>query len=139
MEYHLQAASRAFWVNKWVLCDKPIRIGLRIEYFDAVVSPMACLGSGHRKVYQCHMMDVEWRRLLHTLCGPPPGLDWSRPWHEILHHWNLRVRQISASFHMQSWSCKCPHLHWNFAHYIGRLPANRWVRCALSCSFPGAD
>ena len=71
--------------------------------------------------------------------GPcPPGLDWSRPWHEILHQWNLRVRQISESFHMQSWSRKCLQQHWNFARYIGCLPANRWVRRALSCSFHGA-
>ena len=63
VEYHLQAASRAFWANKWVLCDKQIPIGLRIEYFDAVVTPVACYGPGHRKVYQCHlrMMDVTVR------------------------------------------------------------------------------
>ena len=60
-----------------------------------------------------------------SLYGPPPGLDWSRPWHKILHQWNLRVRQISESLHMQSWLCKCLQQNWNFARYIGCLPATR--------------
>ena len=69
VELHLSAAARAFRANKWILCDKHVPIELRIKYFEAVVTPVACFGAGHRKIYQhqLHKFDVEWRRLLRTL------------------------------------------------------------------------
>ena len=93
VEPHLSAAARAFWANKWILCDKHVPIELRIKYFEAVVTPVACFGAGHRKMYQhqLHKFDVEWRRLLRTLLSPPPGLDWNLPWRQILHSWNRRI------------------------------------------------
>ena len=27
--------------------------------------------------------------------GPPSNLDWSRPWHEILHEWNGKVQSVA--------------------------------------------
>ena len=51
---------------------------------------------------------TEWRML-----GPPPGLDWGVPWHEMLHSWNLRVCcKFRERFHMQSWSETCLRQHW---------------------------
>ena len=42
LQHHLQAASRAFHANKWILCDKNVSILHRLQYFDKVVSPVAC-------------------------------------------------------------------------------------------------
>ena len=35
--------------------------------------------------------DVAHRKLFRRVAGPPAGMDWSRPWHEILHDWNVQV------------------------------------------------
>ena len=42
VEHHLQSAARAWFVHKWVLCDKNIPLGLRFKFFNAVITP-ACL------------------------------------------------------------------------------------------------
>ena len=47
LQHHLQAASRAFHANKWILCDKGVSILHRLRYFDKVVSPVACFGASH--------------------------------------------------------------------------------------------
>ena len=81
LTYHLQAASRAFFANRNILCDQNVPVKDRLRYFDAVVSPVALFGCGHRTVHQkdLHQLDV---------VGPPSHIDWSRPWHEILHDWH---------------------------------------------------
>ena len=50
-------------------------------------------GCGHRTVHQSDLcrMDVVFRKLLRMVVGVPGNLDWSRPWHEILHEWNCKV------------------------------------------------
>ena len=40
--------------------------------------------------------DVLFRKLLRSVVGPPAGMDWTRPWHEILHDWNGRVNEFAA-------------------------------------------
>ena len=136
VEFHLHAAARAFWANKWILCDKHVPLALRVKFFEAVVTPVACFGAGHRKVRQHHLrkLDSEWRRLLRIMVGPPSGLDWSLPWHEVLHEWNQHVQQMTQTLNLQSWSYKCIHGYWNFAHHVAKLPANRWVKRAMSWS-----
>ena len=49
--------------------------------------------AGHRKIFKQELtaLDVAHRKLLRRVVGPPAGMDWSRPWHEILHDWNVRV------------------------------------------------
>ena len=134
VELHLTAPACAFWAYKWILCDKHVPVELRIEYFEAVVTPVACFGAGHRKIYQhqLHKFDVEWRRLLRTLLGPPPGLDWNMPWHQILHSWNRRVLDFSSeTFQLQSWSETCLRQYWKFASGVASLPSSTWVRRAL--------
>ena len=117
VDFHLQAASRAFWSKKWILCDKKVPLRLRIELFDAVVTPVACFAAGHRKIYQRHLVkfDVEWRRLLRTMFGPPPEMDWNLPWHEIPHAWKQKVRNISEHFHMKPWSTHSLKHYWTLA------------------------
>ena len=140
IEFHLHAAARAFWANKWILCDKHVPLSLRVKFFEAVVTPVACFGAGHRKISQPHLrkFDSEWRRLLRSMVGPPSGLDWSMPWHEVLHSWNQHVQQMTRTLQLQSWSCKCLLAHWNLAHHVTNLPADRWVKRAMSWFPSGA-
>ena len=140
IEFHLHAAARAFWAKKWILCDKHVPLSLRVKFFEAVVTPVACFGAGHRKISQPHLrkFDSEWRRLLRSMVGPPSGLDWSMPWHEVLHSWNQHVQQTTRTLQLQSWSCKCLLAYWNLAHHVTNLPADRWVKRAMSWFPSGA-
>ena len=60
------------------------------------VTPVACFGSGHRKIYKQDLrkLDVKFRKLVRAIVGPPGGLDWSAPWHHIFHEWNARVLNV---------------------------------------------
>jgi hypothetical protein len=46
IEYHLQAATKALYANKTVLCDKHVSICKRRLYFHTIVTPVACFGAG---------------------------------------------------------------------------------------------
>jgi len=138
LDFHLQNASKAFWKHKWVLCDKNVSLAHRLEFFQAVVSPVACFASGHRAVHTQHLhkMDVEFRRLLRRLVGPPGGVDWSLPWHQILHSWNERVRHCCERFGIETWSTQCWRHYWRLASYIALLPSHRWVKRVLQWDLP---
>ena len=140
VEFHLHAAARAFWANKWILHDRHVPLSLRVKFFEAVVTPVACFGAGHRKISIPHLrkLDSEWRRLLRSMVGPPSGLDWSLPWHEVLHNWNQHVQKMTQSLRLKSWSCKCLHSYWNLAHHVTTLSADRWVKRAMNWSPNGA-
>ena len=87
VDHRLQSASRVFNANRWILCDSRIAISKRMEYFDCVISPVACYAAGHRSIYKqdLHRFDVLQRRLLRSVVGPRRNVDWTQPWHEILH------------------------------------------------------
>ena len=61
----------------------------RLQYFDAVVSPVGVFGLGHCIVQQkdLHQLDVACRKFLRAVVRPLSNL-WSHPWHEILHDCN---------------------------------------------------
>ena len=73
-------------------------------------------------LYRRHLRkyDVQFRKLIRRIVGPPPGTNWSAQWHDILHGGS------------SSWSEKCMIQYWNLGSYIANLPAERWVRRALA-------
>ena len=77
--HHLQSAARAWFVHKWMLCDKNIPLGLRLKFFNAVITPVACFAAGHRTLYprDVRRYDIE---MLRRMIRPPAGIDWSAPW-----------------------------------------------------------
>ena len=129
VDHRLQAASRAFNANRWILCDSRIAISRRLGYFDCVISPVACYAAGHGNIYKqdLHRFDVLQRRFLRSVVGPPRNVDWTQPWHEILHHWNGRIQQLKC----KPWSEMCLQHHWNLAHYFALLPDHRWFKRVL--------
>ena len=99
-----------------------------------MVTPVACFGAAHRKVYKQDLckMDIVFRRLLRSIVGPPGDVDWTLPWHKILHHWNERVKFLTARHGLKTWSVVCLGQYWNFANYVSTLPRERWVVRALN-------
>ena len=88
--YHLQAASRASFANKQILCDKKVRLAVRLRFFDRVITPLALFASGHGTIRMSalYKLDVVFRKMLRMIVGPPSFVEWNAPWHDILHHWN---------------------------------------------------
>ena len=133
LNHHLQAASKAFFANKANLCDRNVHVKDRLRYFDAVVSPVALFGSGHRTVHQkdLHQLDAACRKFLRAVVGPPSNLDWSRPWHEILHDWNGKVQSITLEHGMKLWSHRSLTHYWKLAMHFASVPHDRWIQRAL--------
>ena len=118
--HHLHAASKAFYANRPYLVNRNVAMRDRFRFFNAMVTPVACFGAAHRKVYKQDLckMDIVFRRLLRSIVGPPGEVDWTLPWHEILHHWNERVKFFTSRHGLKSWSAVRLGQYWKFAHYI---------------------
>ena len=65
--------------NRWILCDTEVAIAKRLEYFDCVISPVACYAAGHKSIYRngLHCFDVLQRRFLRSVVAPPRSIDWT--------------------------------------------------------------
>ena len=134
VDHRLQSASKIFNANRWILCDTQVAIAKRLEYFDCIMSPVACYGAGHRSIYKndLHRFDVLQRRFLRSVVGPPRNMDWrTLPWHEILHQWNGRIQRFMGQSRCKPWSEMCLRHHWNLAHYFALLPDHRWLKRVL--------
>ena len=124
IDFHLQAALRAFNANRWILIDRHVSLATRLRYFDTIITPVACFAAGHRMIFKkdLNKIDVTFRKLLRNMVGTPAATDWSRPWHEILHDWNARVAQFVEQYSVKHWSVRCLEMHWQLAHYAANLP-----------------
>ena len=96
-----------FYTNKSMLCDKSVSISQRLAYFDAMVTPVACLAGGHRKIYK---QDLR----------------------EILNEWNARVFERAKQAGIKLWSRRCLEQYWILANYIANGPDKRWLKRALA-------
>ena len=114
LQHHLQAASRAFHANRSILANHQVCVKDRLTFFHAVVTAVACFTAGHRKIFKQELaaLDVAHRKLLRRVVGPPAGMDWSRPWHEILHDWNMRISIFVGQAGLKPWSHTCSKQHW---------------------------
>ena len=133
LTHHLQAASKAFFANRNILCDQKVPVKDRLRYFDAVVSPVALFGCGHRTVHQkdFHQLDVACRKFLRAVVGPPSNIDWSRPWHEILHDWHGKVLSVTLEHGMKLWSHRSLVSYWKLAIHFASVPHDRWIQRIL--------
>ena len=93
-------------------------------------SPVACYAAGHGNIYKnylnLHRFDVLQRRFLRSVVGPPRNIDWTRPWHEILHQWNGRIQKFMGQSRCKPWSEMRVRHHWNLAYYA-LLPDHGWL------------
>ena len=74
------AASRAFFANRNILCNKAASFRKRWFFFK-IVTPGACFAAGHKKVYKTDLdtMNVHFRRLLRFGVGPRSHTNWLSP------------------------------------------------------------
>ena len=65
---------------------------------------VACFGAGPRCIHNADMakLDINFRRMIRSVVGAPDGICWEDPWHEILHIWNQRVREVVGAYHMKT-------------------------------------
>ena len=52
VDFHWQAASRAFFANREILLDRNACLKPRLLVFDAMVTPLACFATGHRAIFR---------------------------------------------------------------------------------------
>ena len=71
VEYYLQQAAAAFHKHHWMLQWTECSIKHRLRCFEAI--------------------NVQFRKFIRRIVGPPPGTNWSAQWRDFLHKWNLRV------------------------------------------------
>ena len=100
IDYHLQSASRAFFANKWIFLSRNVSIRNKLKFFNAIVTPIACFGAGPRCIHNADMakLDINFRRMIRSVVGAPNQICRGDPWHEILHIWNQRVREVVGAF-----------------------------------------
>ena len=132
--FHVQSSRRSLFANCWILCDRNVRMNDRLNFFDKVVSSVACFAAAQRTIYQhdLNMLDVSFRRLTRQIVGPPGGLDWSQPIHNILHIWHERLHYVLDKTSIKPWSRITLQRYWQMAAYIAGLPSDRWVRRVLA-------
>ena len=86
----------------------------------------------------CAQKSVQTRPVQDGYCVSPVttlhcwAVDWTLPWHEILHHWNERAKILTARHGLKIWSVVCLKQFWIFANYVSTLPRERWVVRALN-------
>jgi hypothetical protein len=136
VEFHLQAAARAFYANRAALCDRNVSIIARLRLFASVVTSVACFASGHRTPRRPDIdkMDVAFRSFGRQIVGPPPNADWTRPYHVTLHEWNERLDEFVRRARIRSWGKECLRHFFRLAGFVARLPQSRWVRRILEWS-----
>ena len=80
--------------NRDMLCDHNVSICKRLRYFHSIVSPVACFVAGHKAIHQIdfNKLDIQFRKVLRSVVGPPASIDCNLPWQTIWHEWNARVK-----------------------------------------------
>ena len=60
--FHVQSARRSFFANRWIPCDRNVRVNDSSNFFDKVVSSVACFAAAQRTIYQhdLNMLDVSF-------------------------------------------------------------------------------
>ena len=116
-----------------MLCDKNIPLGLRLNFVNVVITQVTCSAAGHPTLYPRYVRryDIEMRKMLRRMIPPPVGIDWSAPWHVILHSWHARIDTVVHQFAFLPWSAVVTIKYWKFAAYSKTLPPQRWLQRCL--------
>ena len=97
------------WVvlaNQQILCDKKVRLAVRLRFFDWVITPVAPSVSGHRTIRMSDLckLDFVFSKMLRMIVGPSSFVEWNAPWHDILHHWNGKAVALAQQHGLNAWS-----------------------------------
>ena len=94
---------------------------------------MALFAIAHEVLHKhdLHKLDVHFRKLARIAVGVPGGVDWSLPWHEILHVWHERLSNFQDIAQVSTWSVVALHRYRFFASYVATLPETRLLKRIL--------
>ena len=76
-------------------------------------------------------LDRHFRKFCRSIVSPPPYIDWTLEWHEILHAWNERAAHFVGVAKIQSWSKICCVSYWKLAAHIAKHPIHHWIQRIL--------
>ena len=104
-----QQAAKAFHKHRWMLQCQDCSIKHRPQYFEAVVFSTACFAVEQQPLYRKHLKkyNIQFRKFVRRIVGPPPGTNWSAQWHDILHEGNMRVDYWARASGILCWSKRC--------------------------------
>ena len=113
-------------------------------YVDSATSKrlspqLLALVHSHRAIHKQDLatLDVEYRRLLRMLVGPPAGTNWASP---LAQDFTWVEQQITGAVGLrwiEPWSVTCVEAVWKFASYVATLPSERWTRRMLHWNIRG--
>ena len=72
-----------------------------------------------------------FRRMIRCVVSAPDRICWGDPWHEIVHIWIQRVREVVGACHTKTWAGTCASEHGKYACHTMNFPHERWVRRML--------
>ena len=129
LEYHFQAASRAFFANRNILCNKAVSLRKRLHFFNKLLLPLHVSPLATERFTK--PIWTLWM-LIFVGCfdlslAPPSQTNWLNPWHEILHDWNARVARYVQEAGILTWSQRSLQQYWHLCSYTAGLPDARWV------------
>ena len=103
LTYDLLAASKAFFANRNIVCNETVSLVKRLQFFDKIVTPVACFAAGHRKGSQNRSGNDgrSFSPVASISRRPPSQTNWRNPWHEILHDLECSGSKICS----RGWRC----------------------------------
>lgn len=110
----------------------------KLRFVNVVVTTVVCFGTGPQAVHMSDFakLNVHFRKVARTVVGPPVGVDWAQPLHQIFHLWNERVVAFMIQSGIRPWGEVALQQQWKFAMYIANLPGNSWAKRILNWNPP---
>ena len=59
IDFHLQAALWAFNANRWILTDRHVSLATKLQYYDTIITPVACFDAGHRTILKQDLNKID--------------------------------------------------------------------------------
>ena len=83
-------------------------------------SLFACFGASHRAIHKNDFakLDVESRRFMRMVVGPPADTNSVSPWHGVLHGGNSKAETLSDYARMKLWPVTCMEAVWKCSSYV---------------------
>ena len=120
-------------IRTWIQRCTGTEIHWHIMAHRYIYTRAACFAAGHWKICRRdrRLLDTAVRKF-RTLVGPPSWMDWTRPWHETLRDWNVRLDYFLTNSRLNFWSQTSTIYYWKLARYISGLPSIHWVARAAA-------
>ena len=120
LRHRIQAAWAKFRNHKQVLCNPHISLKLRLQFFEATITPSVLYGVTTLPLTQSQLdrLDAAQRRMLRSIVG------WVRiegeDWRDTMHRMKLRLQHALAMHPLRPWTQQLFTRQYRFASKISR-------------------